>query len=82
MTFVAGVMLEKKAFDPVLAVGDAWPILELAEHDPDTITPLVPTFVVLHRRFALLRARNAGANHLLFQRISEPIGVIATSANN
>ncbi len=53
------------------------PILEPAEHDLDAIAPFVASLVVFHGRLALLSAGDAGAYPFVFQRVSEPVGVIA-----
>jgi hypothetical protein len=54
------------------------PILESAEHDLDAVAPFVSAPVVSDRGIPLLSARDAGAYPLVFQRISEPVGVIST----
>lgn len=43
----------------------------------DAIAPFVASLVVFHGRLALLSAGDAGAYPFVFQRVSEPVGVIA-----
>ena len=62
---------------PVVPGGNAPPVLEPAEHDLDAVATFVPAFVVLDGLLALLSTWDAGAYPFVFQRFSDPIGVIA-----
>ena len=56
---------------------DTPPILEPAEHDLDPVASLVASLVVFNRHLALLSSWDTGAYPFVFQRCSEPDGVIA-----
>ena len=51
------------------------------EHDLDPVAPLVAPFVVFHGRLSRFATRDAGLYLLVFQCISEPVGVITTIYN-
>ncbi len=54
------------------------PILEPAKHDLYAVASFVAALVVLHSSLALLSTWDTGAYPFAFQRISEPVSVIAT----
>jgi hypothetical protein len=54
------------------------PVPEPPEHDLDAVTAFVATLVVFHRFAAGLLAWDARLYPFAFQRISEPIGIVAT----
>src|SRR5690606_4864449 len=62
---------------PVVAGCNSSPILQPSEHDLDAVTPFVAALAVLDRLVARLPARDAGLYSPVFQRFSEPVGVIA-----
>lgn len=55
---------------------DAPPVLQAAEHDLDAVAALVAPLVVFDRLLAVLPAGNAYPYPLVFQRFSEPFGII------
>ncbi len=57
--------------------GHAPPVLESSEHDLDAVSTFVAALIVSNCLLAGFPARDAGAYALVFQRISEPIGIIA-----
>ena len=71
------MMAERKTFGHRSYRVATPPVLEPAEHDLDAVTPFVAALVVFDGFLSLLPARDAGAYALVFQRISEPIGIIA-----
>lgn len=52
-------------------------IREPAEHDFDPVAASIAALVVFHGGLALRAARDAGAYPFVFQRLSEPVSVIA-----
>ncbi len=54
------------------------PILQPIEHELYPIAPFVAALVVLYRFLPLLPARDAGAHPFVFERLPEPIAIIAT----
>ena len=60
-----------------MARGHPPPVFEPAEQDLDPVAAFVAALVMLHRRLALLAARDAGAYPLVFRRFAEPIGVVS-----
>src|SRR3546814_9875086 len=59
---------------------DAAPVLQAAEHDLDAAAAPVPALVVSDRFVAGFPTWDAGLDALGFQRIPEPVGVIAAVA--
>ena len=55
----------------------AAPVLQVAEHDLDAVTPFVRPLVVFVGQGMGFAARNAGLDALLLQGSSEPVSVIA-----
>ena len=43
-----------------------------------SVTPFVSALVVFHGLLALFSSRDAGAYPLVFQRVSEPVGIVAS----
>src|SRR3546814_2869080 len=66
--------------DLVVAGSDAAPVLQAAEHDLDAAAAPVPALVVSDRFVAGFPTWDAGLDALGFQRIPEPVGVIAAVA--
>ncbi len=52
-------------------------VLQPPKHDLDPVAPFVAALVVFHGGLARFSARDAGLYPFVFQRISEPISVIA-----
>src|SRR5690606_16508734 len=68
---------EEGLWTAVVSGGDAPPILQPPEHDLDVVAAFVAPLVVFHRLLARLSAWDADLYPLVFQRFSEPIGIIA-----
>src|SRR3546814_13621137 len=64
----------------VVAGSDAAPVLQAAEHDLDAAAAPVPALVVSDRFVAGFPTCDAGLDALGFQRLPEPVGVIAAVA--
>lgn len=64
---------------PVVSGRHAPPVLEPAEHDLDPIVPSLSALVVSYGRFALFSTGDTGAYPFVFQRVAEPICVLATT---
>jgi hypothetical protein len=62
----------------VVAGSDAALVLQPAEHDLDPAAPFVVALVRTDGMPSQLPARDAGACPLVFQRIPEPVGIVAT----
>ena len=62
---------------PVVTGCDAAPVLQSTEHDLDPVAALITSFVVAGCFAARLPTWDAGASLLVFQRIPEPVGIIA-----
>src|SRR5690606_37465632 len=55
----------------------AAPVLQPSKHDLDPVAPLVPALVVFDSFLALLSTWDTDTYPFVFQRFSEPVGVIA-----
>jgi hypothetical protein len=62
---------------PVVSRCDASPVLQPAEHDLDPVASFIAALVVLDGLVARLPSADAGLYPLVFQRISEPVGIMA-----
>jgi hypothetical protein len=62
---------------PVVTGCDAAPVLQSTEHDLDPVATPIPSFVVADCLSARLPTGYAGAYPLVFQRVTEPVGVMA-----
>src|SRR3546814_11553117 len=71
---------EEGGWASVVAGSDAAPVLQAAEHDLDAAAAPVPALVVSDRFVAGFPTWDAGLDALGFQRIPEPVGVIAAGA--
>ena len=62
---------------PVVSRGDVSPVFQASEHDLDLVAAFVAALVVHNGLAAQLPAWDAWLYPLVFQRISEPVGIIA-----
>jgi hypothetical protein len=77
-TVAASAMAEKKVFWTAVVTGcHASPVLEAPEHYLDPVAAFIAALVMLDGFAARLPTRDAGLYSLVFQGISEPIGIIA-----
>lgn len=66
---------------PVIAHGDAAPVLEATEYDLDFMALFVEEFAVARLFPAAFAWRDAGRDASFLQRYPEPVGVVATVSN-